>query len=59
MPDNGGVNTLEWAMTIWVDADACPVAVKEILFKAAERTGVILTLIANQSIRVPPAANIS
>jgi uncharacterized protein YaiI (UPF0178 family) len=59
MPDNGGVNTVEWAMTIWVDADACPVAVKEILFKAAERTGVILTLIANQSIRVPPAANIS
>ncbi len=46
-------------MTIWVDADACPVVVRDILFKAAERTGVALTLIANQRLRVPPAANIS
>jgi uncharacterized protein YaiI (UPF0178 family) len=38
---------------IWVDADACPVAIKEILFRAAERTGVHLTLVANQSIQVP------
>lgn len=40
-------------MKIWVDADACPVAIKEILFKAAERAEVELTLVANQSVRVP------
>lgn len=40
-------------MQIWVDADACPVVVKEILFKAAERLKVPLTLVANQYIRVP------
>jgi len=40
---------------IWVDADACPVVIKEILFKAAERTGVQLTLVSNQSVRVPPS----
>jgi len=45
-------------MKIWVDADACPVVVKEILFKAAQRTGVMLTFVANQSIRVPALANI-
>jgi len=45
-------------MKIWVDADACPVVIKEILFRAAERTGVQLTLVANQSVRVPPAPNI-
>jgi uncharacterized protein YaiI (UPF0178 family) len=43
---------------IWVDADACPVVIKEILFRAAERTGVQLTLIANQPVRVPPSRNI-
>lgn len=42
-------------MRIWVDADACPVVIKEILFKAAERTGVQLTLVANQPVRVPPS----
>ena len=42
-------------MKIWVDADACPVVIKEILFKAAERTGVQLTLVANQPIRRPPS----
>ena len=42
-------------MKIWVDADACPVAIKEILFRAAERTGVQLTLVANQPIRTPPS----
>jgi len=46
-------------MKIWVDADACPVVIKEILFKAADRTGVSLTLVANQSLRVPPSRNIS
>ena len=42
-------------MKIWVDADACPVVIKDILFKAAERTGVQLTLVANQSVRIPPS----
>ena len=46
-------------MKIWVDADACPVVIKEILFKAAERTGIQLTLVANQPIRVPPSRFIS
>lgn len=45
-------------MKIWVDADACPVVVKEILFRAAERTGVELTLVANQAIRKPSLSNI-
>ena len=40
-------------MKIWVDADACPVVIKEILFRAAERTQTELTLVANQPIRVP------
>jgi len=40
-------------MKIWVDADACPVVIKDILFKAAERTGVSLTLVANQPMRIP------
>jgi len=40
---------------IWVDADACPLVIKEILFRAAERTGILLTLVANQSVRVPPS----
>jgi uncharacterized protein YaiI (UPF0178 family) len=38
---------------IWVDADACPLVIKEILFKAARRTGVLVTLVANQPVRVP------
>ena len=41
-------------MKIWVDADACPVVIKEILFRAADRTGLELTLIANYAIKVPP-----
>ncbi len=45
-------------MNIWVDADACPVVIKDILFRAAERTGVELTLIANQPISTPAAKNI-
>jgi uncharacterized protein YaiI (UPF0178 family) len=40
-------------MQIWVDADACPAAIKEILFRAARRTGVQLTLVANQFMYVP------
>ena len=42
-------------MKIWVDADACPVVIKDILFRAAERTGVYMTLVANQPVRVPPS----
>ncbi len=42
-------------MKIWVDADACPVAIKEILYRAANRTEIKLTLIANQMLRVPPS----
>lgn len=42
-------------MQIWVDADACPAVIKEILFRAAERTQVLTTLVANQMIRVPPS----
>ncbi len=45
-------------MKIWVDADACPVAIKEILFRAAERTGIQLTLVANQSIHIPSSRHI-
>ena len=40
-------------MKIWVDADACPVVIKEILFRAAERTQTQLTLVANQHITTP------
>jgi uncharacterized protein YaiI (UPF0178 family) len=42
-------------MQIWVDADACPNVIKEILFRAAERTRVQLTLVANQHIKTPPS----
>ena len=42
-------------MAIWVDADACPNVIKEILFRAAERTQTPLTLVANQPLRVPPS----
>ena len=42
-------------MQIWVDADACPNVVKDILFRASERAQVMLTLVANQSIRMPPS----
>jgi len=43
---------------IWVDADACPVVVKEILYRAADRTGVELTLVANQALSTPSSPNI-
>jgi len=42
-------------MNIWVDADACPVVIKEIIFRAAERSGVVTTLVANQPMRTPPS----
>ena len=43
-------------MHIWVDADACPVVIKQILFKAAQRTQLPLTLVANQPLSTPPSA---
>lgn len=42
-------------MTIWVDADACPNVIKEILYRAAERMQLPLILVANQALRVPPS----
>ena len=42
-------------MHIWVDADACPAVIKEILFRAAVRAQVNLTLVANQPLRTPPS----
>ena len=42
-------------MHIWVDADACPTVIKDILFRAATRTEIPLTLVANQTLRVPPS----
>ena len=43
---------------VWVDADACPKVVREILLRAAQRTGIQLTFVANQAVPVPPAPNI-
>jgi uncharacterized protein len=43
-------------MHIWVDADACPVVIKEILFRAAVRANVSTTFVANKLLRVPPSA---
>ena len=42
-------------MQIWVDADACPQVIKEILFRAAERAQVLTTLVANAPLRTPPS----
>jgi len=42
-------------MKIWVDADACPVVIKDILFRAAQRKQVQTILVANQYIRTPPS----
>lgn len=42
-------------MTIWVDADACPNVIKDILYRASERMQMPLILVANQSLRVPPS----
>ncbi|MFZ5555241.1 MAG: YaiI/YqxD family protein [Pseudomonadota bacterium] len=45
-------------MRIWVDADACPAVIKDILYRAAERVGVELTLVANKPLRTPPSRHI-
>ena len=42
-------------MQIWVDADACPGVIKEILYRVAERVEMNVTLVANQLLRVPPS----
>ena len=42
-------------MQIWVDADACPKAIKDILFRVAERLGITTTLVANQYLQTPPS----
>jgi uncharacterized protein YaiI (UPF0178 family) len=44
--------------SIWVDADACPNVIKDILFRAAERTGVAVTLVANQPLQIPRIASL-
>lgn len=45
-------------MKIWVDADACPAVIKEILFRAATRTKSSLTLVANHALKIPPSYHI-
>ena len=42
-------------MHIWVDADACPALIKAILYRAAERLQIPITLVANQPLRTPPS----
>lgn len=42
-------------MHIWVDADACPAVIKDILYRAAQRRGIPLTLVANQPLQTPPS----
>ncbi|WP_150427842.1 YaiI/YqxD family protein [Dechloromonas sp. CZR5] len=42
-------------MQIWVDADACPGVIKEIIYRAAERRQIQTTLVANQMLRTPPS----
>jgi len=46
------------SMQIWVDADACPNVIKEILFRAADRVAVQVTLVANQAIQVPRSPHV-
>lgn len=42
-------------MHIWVDADACPAVIKDILYRAAERAKIRMTLVANKFLRTPPS----
>jgi len=41
--------------SIWVDADACPAVLRDVLFRAAERTRTRLTMVANKALRTPPS----
>jgi uncharacterized protein YaiI (UPF0178 family) len=45
-------------MHIWVDADACPKVIKDLLYRAADRWGIGLTLVANQPLRIPSSPQI-
>ena len=45
-------------MAIWVDADACPRVIRDILFRAAERCQITLTLVANQAIEIPRSRHV-
>lgn len=49
---------MEKSETIWVDADACPKVVKEMLYRAADRVGIAVILVANQSLDVPGSPHI-
>jgi len=51
-------STNKTSSSIWVDADACPTTIKEMLLRAAKRTGVQVTFVANQSISLPPYPNV-
>ena len=42
-------------MQIWIDADACPQVIKDILYRAADRAQIVTTLVANTSLRTPPS----
>lgn len=42
-------------MKLWIDADACPVQIREVMFRAATRKQIPLTLVANQRIKTPPS----
>jgi uncharacterized protein YaiI (UPF0178 family) len=56
--DQNGENEDMKSKQIWVDADACPNVVKDILFRAANRVAISLTLVANQAIQVPRSRHI-
>ena len=45
-------------MQIWVDADACPKVIKDILFRAAERLAIAVILVANKPLHTPPSPHI-
>jgi uncharacterized protein YaiI (UPF0178 family) len=47
--------TTKHPIQIWIDADSCPVVIKEILFKAADRTQTQITLVANHTLYIPPS----
>ena len=49
----------EERLTIWVDGDACPAAIKELLFRTAKRLQVKMVLVANQSMRTPKSEFVS
>jgi hypothetical protein len=46
-------DSIKNSMAIWVDADACPVKIKDLLYRAANRTKIRVTLVANKNLRIP------